>query len=322
MARPLARLLSALQLVRLSLALGAVGELWFAVLLARSDPSASALPVAGMTLFESLTVATIVAIGLYAFGASLNDVLDFRHDSAFSPDRPIPSGRIRSGQAVIVAMGALMIAVSCAVLFGRDALLTTVIVAAVILFFNAAGKHFPGMGLLLVGIIHAGHMLIPDQAPIIMLPAWLAMVHAIVVRAVAYRLEEKRPAISGQAVLGVLLGLAIATGVLLSRGRALDASAWPGPISITQMLWPIGAIALFLIVARLKTRGIPPSAAAEKLLRYGSLWQVVYGFAWMAMLGQWSAAGWLALLAIGGFATLLILREAVSLVLRPPTYRA
>jgi len=321
-ARPLARLLSALQLVRLSLALGAVGELWFAVLLARSDPAAAALPVAGMTLFEALAIATVVAIGLYAFGASLNDVLDFRHDSAFSPDRPIPSGRIRSGQAVIVAMGALMIAVSSAVLLGRDALLTTVVVAAVILFFNAAGKHFPGLGLLLVGIVHAGHMLIPDQSPVIMLPAWLAMMHAVLVRAAAYRLEQKRPVITGQSVLVLVLGLTIATGVLLSRGRLLDDGLWPGSVPFTKTLWPLGAIVLFLIVARLKTRGIPPHAAAEKLLRYGSLWQVVYSIAWMAMLDLWTAAGWLTLLAVGGFAVLLLLREAVSLVLRPPTYRA
>ncbi|MBX3354588.1 MAG: hypothetical protein KF724_02695 [Phycisphaeraceae bacterium] len=322
MARPLVRLLGTLQLVRFSLALGAIGDLWFAVLLARADPAASTLPVATMGLGEALAIATLVATGLFAFGTSLNDVLDVRHDSAFSPERPIPSGRVRSGQAVIVAIGALMTAVSCAVLFGRDALLTTVAVAALILFFNAAGRYFPGVGLLTVGLVHAGHMLIPDQTPALTLPAWLAMVHAIMVRATVYRLEEKRPPIGPAAVLAVTVGLAVATGLLLSRSRALEPGAWPGEISATSALWPIGAIVLFIIVARLKTRGIPPGAAAEKLLRYGSLWQVVYGVSWMAMIGQWRAAGWLLMLAVGGFAVLLLLREALSLVLRPPTYRA
>lgn len=322
MARPLVRLLGTLQLVRLSLALGAVGDLWFAVLLARSDPAAAALPVATLSLAEALSIATLLAIGLYAFGTSLNDVLDVRHDSAFSPERPIPSGRVRSSQAVIVAMCSLMISVSCAVLFGRDALLTTVVVAALILFFNAAGKHFPGVGLLTVGLVHAGHMLIPDQTPALALPATLAMVHAIVVRACVYRLEEKRPPITAGSVLVLVLGVTVAAGLLLSQARSPDSADWPGAISAPQALWPIGAVVLFIVVARVKTRRIPPSAAAEKLLRYGSLWQVVYGVAWMAMIGQWQAAGWLLALALGGFAALLLLREAVSLVLRPPTYRA
>jgi len=320
--RPLTRLLSTLQLVRLSLALGAVGELWFAVLLARAGPAASDLPVSTMSLTEALAIASLVAVGLFAFGTSLNDVLDLRHDSAFSPERPIPSGRIRSSQAVIVAMASLMTAMSGAVLFGRDALFTTIVVAAIILFFNAAGKHFPGIGLLLVGLVHAGHMLIPDQTPSLTLPAWLAMMHAIAVRTAVYRLEEKRPAITSQSVLALVLGATIATGLLLSQARPRNGVEWPGPFTLSQAAWPVGAVILFLIVARLKTRGIPPSAAAEKLLRYGSLWQVVYGVAWMAMIGEWRAATWLACLAVGGFVLLLLLREAVSLVLRPPTYRA
>jgi len=320
-ARPIARILGTLQLVRLSLALGAIGELWFAVLLARADPSAAALPVSAMSLTEALAVATIVAAGLFAFGASLNDVLDLRHDSAFSPDRPIPSGQIRTGQAVIVAMGSLMVAVSGAVLFGQSALLTTVVIAAVILFFNAAGKHFPAVGLLLVGVVHAGHMLIPDQSPAIMLPAWLAMVHMIVVRAIVHRLEDKRPAISAQSILALMLGTAVASGLLLSRSAGQDDRAWPAELSFDRLLWPLAAVVLFVIVAWFKTRRVPPVAAAEKLLRYGSLWQVVYGIAWMAMLHEWGAAGLLALLAGAGVLTMTILREAVSLVLRPPDYR-
>jgi 4-hydroxybenzoate polyprenyltransferase len=41
----------------------------------------------------------------------LNDVLDVRHDSAFSPERPIPAGRIKVGQAIIVTVSALIVAV-------------------------------------------------------------------------------------------------------------------------------------------------------------------------------------------------------------------
>ncbi len=320
--RPLARLLGALQLVRLSLAVGAVGDLWLAVLLSRADPAFAALPVCRMPLIQALAVAAVVAVGLYAFGASLNDLMDIRHDRAFSPDRPLPAGRIRSGHAVVVTVSSLMVAVIAANFFGQAALLTMVVVAAAILFLNAAGKHFPGVGLLTVGVVHAGHMLIPNQQLTFTLPLWLAMVHAVAVHTAVYRLEEKRPPITGRSVLVLVVGLVAASAVLLARGEWNQETGVTAGRHAAVLAFPILAVAGFVVVARWKSRSSPAASAAEKLLRYGSLWQVVYGVAWMAALGQWQGAWWLALLALAGFAVMTMLRELVSLVLRPPMYRA
>ena len=101
------------------MAFGAVSDVWFVILLTRAGRDEYELvEVSQMPLGAALLAGAVVAIGLFAYGASLNDVLDMRHDSAFSPDRPIPAGRIKLGQAIVVTVGALIIAVLAATAMG------------------------------------------------------------------------------------------------------------------------------------------------------------------------------------------------------------
>ena len=83
----------------------------------------------------------LVSLGLFAFAASLNDLLDVRHDRQFSPDRPLASGRIRTSSAALVSFAALMAAVVSASALGEAALVLTVATAAAILFYDAVAKH-------------------------------------------------------------------------------------------------------------------------------------------------------------------------------------
>ena len=117
--------------------------------------------VAHISLVLALVAGAVVAIGLFAYGAALNDVLDVRHDSTFRPDRPIPAGRIRLGQAIVVTIGALIITVVASAAMGLPALWIMLLVAGAILFYNAAGKYIPSVGCVTIGLIHAAHMLIP-----------------------------------------------------------------------------------------------------------------------------------------------------------------
>jgi hypothetical protein len=129
--RPVAeRILDAFQLTRLSLAFGAVCELWLVTLLTRADPRYVHLPVYHMPLWKALICTGVVSVGLFAFAASLNDLLDVRHDRRFSPDRPLAAGRIRTSSAALLSFGALMAAVVCASALGEPALVLTVGVAA------------------------------------------------------------------------------------------------------------------------------------------------------------------------------------------------
>ena len=94
------KLLTAFQLTRLSLVFGAIADVWFIVIYTRSDTRYDLLPAFEMPLAIDLVTAALLAVGLFAFATSLNDLLDLRHDAAFSPSRPLPAGRIRAGQAV------------------------------------------------------------------------------------------------------------------------------------------------------------------------------------------------------------------------------
>ena len=135
--RPVAeRILDAFQLTRLSLAFGAVCELWLVTLLTRADPRYVHLPVYHMPIWRALGFTAVTALGLFSFAASLNDLVDVRHDRRFSPDRPLAAGRIRTSSAALLSFGALMAAVISASALGEPSLFLTVGVAAGIMFYD------------------------------------------------------------------------------------------------------------------------------------------------------------------------------------------
>ena len=171
------------------MAFGAVADVWFVILLTRATQHAPEVRVATMDLWAALTAGAVIAVGLFAYGASLNDVLDVRHDAAFSPDRPIPAGRIKLGQAVVVTIGALIVAVLASTALDTWALWVTLLTAAGILFYNATGKFVPAVGFITIGLVHAAHMLIPNAHLEFMWPVWLVMTHTIVIAAIVHALE-------------------------------------------------------------------------------------------------------------------------------------
>ncbi len=186
--RPVAeRILDAFQLTRLSLAFGAVCELWLVTLLTRADPRYVHLPLYHMPLWKALACTALVAIGLFSFAASLNDLLDVRHDRRFSPERPLAAGRIRTSSAALLSFGALMMAVISASTLGEPALILTVAVAAAVMFYDAIGKHIPSIGIVTIGLLHAANMLIPNWTLTFTLPIWWSMSHAVAIAASVHR---------------------------------------------------------------------------------------------------------------------------------------
>lgn len=337
------RLITAIQLTRLSLAFGAVSDLWFVILLSRAlgpesaaatgfaangaaaplAPPSTELPVHTLPLAVALGAGAIVAIGLFAFGASLNDLLDARHDTAFSPERPIPAGRIRAGQAVIVTVGALLAALVGAITFGDGGLLLAALAAAGILFYNAAGKHVPAVGLITIGLVHAAHMAIPNDRLAFTLPIWLVVSHAIAVAIGVYILEGKRPSLSPRSMVAVAIGYLFWSTIILGAGvaRAGVHGLWPAEVPIIGLVWPLLAVVSFAVVARRKTEGVTGRVGAEKLRRYGAMWQCLYGAAWLLALDLREQATWMGLLALVGFATMTMIKEANGLTGRPLEFR-
>ncbi len=314
------KLLTAIQLTRLTMAFGAVSDVWFVVLVTRARAEYADLPVHVMPLAAGLLAGCVVAVGLFAYGAALNDVLDVRHDSAFSPERPIPAGRIRLGQAVVVVVGSLMVAVLAANALGTWALWITLVTAATILFYNAAGKFIPPVGIVTIGIIHAAHMFIPNYELSLTLPVWLVMTHAMVIATAVHRLEDKRPRLSGRAIVAIAFGWLTWSALLLMLG-VLRGGVWPPDVARLNLVVPLCAVVGFVAVAWWKVSNIRGRVAAEKLKRYGAMWQSLYGASWLLALGLITQAVWIGLFAVAGFAAMTLIKEVTGLSGRPVTYR-
>ena len=332
--RPVAeRILDAFQLTRLSLAFGAVCEMWLVTLLTRADPRYVHLPVYHMPLWKALASTAVVAIGLFAFAASLNDLLDVRHDRRSSPDRPLAAGRIRASSAALLSFGALMAAVVAASVLGEAALVLTVGVAAAVMFYDAVAKHIPALGIATIGVAHAANMFIPNWSLSFTVPVWWSMSHAVAIAASVHRFEDKRPFFGTRRILSLVAAWLFWSTVLLGGGAIVAQGSaggfWPqvargdeliatGPVGL---LWPVLALVGFLLVVRTKVAGSPGPVGGEKLRRYGAMWQAVYAAAWLMAAGLRVEALAMAVLAVAGLVAMTVLKEVNGLSGRPIGWR-
>lgn len=316
------KIIAALELSRLPLALGTVSSAWIMVFVARADPALVEIPAARLPLAVALAAATVFAAGFLAFGAALNDFLDAKHDRAFAPDRPIPSGSVRPRRAIQFAALSLLVGIGGALPFGEGALLAALALAAIILVYDAFAKHVPALGFVLVGLATAVSMLVPAHATSLTLPIWLAMSQTMGVGALAYVAGEKRPRLTRRAVLlgacGWLFwsGAILAVGALRSEGDALP--AWFAP---HRLLVPAGVAVLGAMLLARRFAGARGPAHGEAILRAGSLWKSLVAAAWIVALGDTIAGAIVAAGALAIFGAFALLREAGPQVADPATWR-
>ena len=322
MNRTILRILTAIQLTRLTIAFGAVSDIWFVLLLARAGVGMDEGQTIEGPLILALIAGLFIAVGLYGYAASLNDVLDVRQDATFSPQRPIPAGRIKIGQAVVVTIGSLIVAVLGAVSLGVWPVAVTMFTAAAILFYNTTGRFIPSVGIMTLGLVHAAHMFIPSGALVFTLPVWLVMTHTMVIQSAVHLQENKRPRIGRRSMIAMGLGWIFWSALLLSVPFfRQDHGGWPIEPGTFGIGWPLLAMAGFVIVATWKVRGTPGRRAAEKLRRYGAMWQSLYGSAWLMAVGLEREALWIGLFAITGFLVMTLLKEMAWHQDRELTYR-
>lgn len=323
----LLRLAPILRLTRVTSAFAAVANVWFVILWTRAEhglePGTPEL--VGRPLWLLLPAGAVTALGLYGFGACLNDVLDIKRDRALRPDRPLASGRLGVDAAVTLVVAMLIAAAAGAAVFGAGAVLMLMLVAAAILLFNSAGRFIPGVGLVLLGVIYAGHMVVPNVFLRFVWPVWWTMTHALLVAAAAHVIGRRVPRLSPRAAAVALLGWAAWSGVIFwigweSNDRA--AWAWPDWVDPALPVWPMALAVLFALWTWLKVHRLGPGAkSAEKIGRYGSLWVPLYGAAWLLGAGHLPQGLLLLGLAAGTVAGLTVLRTAYSMVEEPLRYQ-
>ncbi len=312
-----------LHLMRITNAVAAVGNVWFVILWSRaSGVERGHRVLAEEPLAWLLAAGALVAVGMFAFAMALNDTLDLRRDRALYPERPLPSGRLSVESAVGVISLTLIGAVLGSVVFGQAAVLMCLLTASAILFYDAAIKHIPSIGLVVLGLIYAAHMLIPNVRLVFVWPVWVAMSHALLVGALTHRLAGHRPALSPPIVALAGAGWAFWSVVLLWVGWRRAGGLWPEGVSATGAAI-VGLLAAgFMAVAYRKARSTNSRRrAAEKIQRYGSLWLVLYATGWMLGAGHVRETLILGVLAAVGFLGMTTLREVYSLLEHPVGYR-
>lgn len=105
---------------------------------------------------QALLIA-LVSVLLYAAGMAWNDVCDAERDRHLHPRRPIPSGRIGLGAAVLLAIllavASLLVALEC----GYRAFFMAGIVLTLTFLYNTTTKHVAWLGALTMGAIRCTH---------------------------------------------------------------------------------------------------------------------------------------------------------------------
>mgnify|MGYP006430744711 CR=1 FL=1 len=322
----MARVVSILRLARVSAAFAAVSNVWFVILWSRAHEE-EARP--GL-LWESPLLLLLVggagtAVGLYSFGATLNDLLDVSRDRALHRSRPLVSGRVSVEAASVSVAATLILAVLGSTVFGTRGVVLTVLLSLAILVFNVAGRFVPAVGLVLLALIYAAHSLVPNLGLRFVWPVWVIMTHALSVGWASHAIGRKVPPISQRAVIAAGLGWIGASAVLLwvgSERSGVDGGLWPGWVDPWVAALPAGLAAAFAIFAWRRVRELGPGPrSAEKVARYGALWMPLYGIAWLAGEGLWVQAAVLGGLAGAAVLGLTLLREVYAVIERPMAFK-
>lgn len=321
-------ILSTVQLTRLTHAFAAVANLWFVILWSRSIEEEHPLPggFAQAKLWVLLGIAAVLGIGLSTYGGAVNDVFDARRDQAFSPNRPIPSGRMTPQTASLIGFVSLITSILAASILGSTILLVALFLAAAILFYNTMARHVPSLGLITIGVIYAAEMVMLNFGIRFIWPIILVAVHAMIVQGAVYRLEKKRPRHTVLTIIGCGIGLAgIIVALLWQAGRSKDYSTgwmWSPPYEWYGLAWPLLAVVVFAVNSVKKTRfASSPAFAAEKLQRYGSLWIGIYGITWLLGAGLYEESIILAVLVVLAILWMIVVRDFGAWIEQPIEYR-
>jgi 4-hydroxybenzoate polyprenyltransferase len=103
-------------------------------------------------LVLSMLLAALASLLLYCSGLLANDYFDLEEDRRERPTRPLPSGRVRPGSAILAAMVLALGGIGAAYFAGgKWTALAAASLAGVIFFYDAAGKRIPVLGSITMG---------------------------------------------------------------------------------------------------------------------------------------------------------------------------
>jgi len=319
------RLAPVLHLTRVTGAFAAVANVWFVIIWTRAfqqEPGTRQLAEGSFWLL--LPAGAVMALGLYTFGAAMNDILDAKRDRTLRPNRPLASEQISEELAMGLVVGTLMASILGALVLGPEAVAITAVVAVGVMIYNVAGKFVPAFGFPILALVYAGHMLAPNIHIIFVWPIWLVMTHAMIVGVAAHAMEHRVPRISPRAIVFAVAGWALSSAVLFASGpfRNTESPLWPDWVPMQSVIWVGAAVLMFALMClrRIMRLGVG-ERTGEKVRRYGTLWPAIYACAWLVGAGKLHEAWPLLALTALGVLGMTALREAYAFVEEPIEFR-
>lgn len=316
-----------LRLTRITSGFAAIGNVWFVILWSRANgEETGSMTVRQEPLWILLLGGAAAAVGLYAFGAALNDLVDLRRDKMLKPDRPMAAGRVTPAIGITIVAASLVAALLGSTVFGTAAVVLTLILSVSVLGYTLAARFIPGVGLVVLGLVYAGHMLVPNVGLRFLWPVWVVMTHALIVAVVAHVVGRKVPTLSRRAGIAVGAGWIFWTFVLCRWNMARNGGTfWPAWVDAGTIAWvaPVAIAFGVFLWTRLRRPGLP-ARHAERVVRYGTLWLPLYGAAWLfgdegphSNGSAWLLVGVAAVSLVG----MTVLRELYGLAEQPIGYR-
>ncbi len=201
--------------------------------------SLAAQLLAGTSSWATTPLALAAGTCLYLYGMSLNDLVDFRRDSAAAPARPLPSGTLSltSARSIVsvLAIGALAFGTTYALaLHSWTSFAFLLATFATITFYNFVGKYLVSIGILSLGLARGLHAAFAGAfaAP------WHAVALFLYVTYASdrgYVIEGKRPALTAIHRFVTIVGIAAVLAAAWSTLR----HQWPPPVAFALCLLPV-----------------------------------------------------------------------------------
>lgn len=150
-------LLSYLKLIRLPNVFSALADIVAGYFIAHQLVAVRTLGAGRAQLdFGKLALLLGASAGLYLSGMAFNDIADRKADARERPERPIPSGAVSLGGAVVCALGLMSAGLMFAWLCGELPLKIAVVLAVSILAYDFICKQPAAMKLILPGPLALG----------------------------------------------------------------------------------------------------------------------------------------------------------------------